>query len=86
MTEINPTDADYIAGTHAITRPGLFDAYADRIDQFLNGLEAGWLTDGALPETVRMALTSVRTGLDILGGAVESAACTSVELAGAVAP
>jgi hypothetical protein len=75
MSEFDPTDTDHLAGTHAVNRPQLYAAYADRIDQFMNGLEAAWTENmpaGAelAPATV-MALTAIRSGLDLLGEITE---------------
>jgi len=71
MAAFDPTNFDHIAGTHAVGRPDLFNAYADKVDQFLNGLESELRAGGALNDATAMAFSAVRSGLDFLGDIAE---------------
>lgn len=71
MAMLDPTNFDHIAGTHAVSRPEMYAAYADRIDQFLNGLEAELRSGGTLTDATVMAFTAIRSGLDFLGEITE---------------
>lgn len=75
MSEFNPADTDHKSGAHSVTRPGLFAAWADRVDQRVNGFEAQIAAKTPAGQEVApavlMAINAIRTGLDVLGEVTE---------------
>lgn len=82
---VDPADYDHKAGVHATTNLDLFNARADRIEHFLDGLEQGWRhtcpTGHQIAPTVQMALNAIRAGLDVLGEVTEGHHATHIPTA-----